>query len=50
LVLKSNGIQKTRELAKAFCEEAKNDLSVFPDSDAKTALMDLTNTLITRTK
>jgi hexaprenyl-diphosphate synthase len=48
--MKSAGIQKTRELAAAYCEEAKQYLSFLPDSDAKTALTDLTTAVLTRTK
>lgn len=49
LVRRSSGVQRTRELALAYAEKAKEVLSVLPDSDAKGALEVLTERVVKRT-
>jgi hexaprenyl-diphosphate synthase len=50
LVLKSDGIERTRKLAGLYCQAAINDLSILPPSDAKTALIQLTTAVLDRKK
>ncbi|KAG4300802.1 hypothetical protein PCANB_002845 [Pneumocystis canis] len=50
LVLKSHGLQKTKELAEKFCNKALNSLNSFPISPSRLALEDLTYKILTRTK
>lgn len=50
LVYRSNGIQRTRELAQSYCETAKTAIQVFPDSDARAGLEEVLNMVVTRTK
>jgi geranylgeranyl pyrophosphate synthase len=50
MVMNSNGIEKTKQLARAFIDQARSDLSAFPDSEARTVLMDLTEAVLTRHK
>jgi geranylgeranyl pyrophosphate synthase len=50
MVLNSDGITKTRELASAYCEEAKSNIASLPNSDAKSALLELADAVLTRTK
>jgi hexaprenyl-diphosphate synthase len=50
LVLKSNGLEKSKDLAKWFCHKARNELDILKDSEAKEMLIELTETVITRTK
>ncbi|KAI8613513.1 isoprenoid synthase domain-containing protein [Chytriomyces sp. MP71] len=48
LIHASNGIERTRSLAAAFCEEAVEALSILPESDAKKVLIQLTEAVVTR--
>lgn len=49
-VQECNGLQKTKELAMDYCNKALANLRVLPESDARSALEFLTNSVITRTK
>ena len=49
-VLNSDGIAKTRNLATLYCQEAIKAISILPKSLAHTALVQLTESVITRTK
>ncbi|KAJ3549202.1 hypothetical protein NMY22_g977 [Coprinellus aureogranulatus] len=48
IVLRSSGVQRTRELAQAYSNKAKEVLQVLPDSEAKSALEALTERVIGR--
>ncbi|KAJ3077310.1 coq1 putative hexaprenyl diphosphate synthase [Podochytrium sp. JEL0797] len=48
LVHASAGIERTRQLAAAFCAEAVDALQPLPDSDAKRVLIQLTEAVLTR--
>ncbi|EGF84198.1 hypothetical protein BATDEDRAFT_29284 [Batrachochytrium dendrobatidis JAM81] len=50
LVHESNGVAQTRDLARAYCQEAISAISAFPPSLAQTALIQLTQAVITRKK
>lgn len=50
LVNQSRGTELTRQLAEYFCRQAIEALNVLPESDARTALIQLTNTVLTRRK
>ncbi|KAF9365435.1 coq1 putative hexaprenyl diphosphate synthase [Mortierella sp. NVP85] len=50
LVLKSQGIAQTRRLAQIHCQKAVAAISQLPDSQAKTALIQLTEKVIDRKK
>ncbi|KAF9922685.1 coq1 putative hexaprenyl diphosphate synthase [Linnemannia zychae] len=50
LVLKSQGLAQTRKLAQSHCQKAISALSRLPDSQAKTALIQLTEKVIDRKK
>lgn len=45
-----NGLQKTKDLAMDYCNKALENLRVLPESDSRSALEFLTNSIITRTK
>lgn len=45
-----NGLQKTREMAETYCRKALENLRVLPESDARSALEFLTNSVLTRSK
>lgn len=47
---KYNGVEKTREMATMYCHEALNNLRCLPESEARSALELLTNSVLTRTK
>lgn len=50
-VAKYNGVAKTAEFAKSYCEKALENLRTgLPDSDARSALEFLTNSVLTRRK
>ncbi|KAI8800200.1 isoprenoid synthase domain-containing protein [Cladochytrium replicatum] len=49
-VFRSDSIQRTRKLAAKYCENAVRALSGLPDSPAKLALIQLTNSVLTRKK
>jgi hypothetical protein len=49
LVRRSSGVARTRELARAHSEKARELLQLLPDSDAKVSLEILTERVITRT-
>ncbi|KAJ7109779.1 isoprenoid synthase domain-containing protein [Mycena epipterygia] len=49
LVRRSSGVARTRELARAHSDKAREILQVLPDSEAKVALEILTERVITRT-
>ncbi|KRZ98899.1 uncharacterized protein AC631_05333 [Debaryomyces fabryi] len=44
------GLEKTREMAQDYCYKALNNLRVLPESDARSALEFLTNSVLTRSK
>ncbi|KAG0365865.1 isoprenoid synthase domain-containing protein [Gamsiella multidivaricata] len=48
LVLKSNGLEQTRMLAQSHCQKAIAAISQLPDSQAKTALIQLTEKVLDR--
>ncbi|KAJ2996470.1 coq1 putative hexaprenyl diphosphate synthase [Globomyces sp. JEL0801] len=50
LVLKSKGIHLTRQLAAAYCQSAVDALESVPSSHAKSALIQITEAVLTRTK
>ncbi|OLY83930.1 putative hexaprenyl pyrophosphate synthase, mitochondrial [Smittium mucronatum] len=50
LVQKSQGIAKTRQLIQSYAERAMAALSLFPPSPSRQALLQLTHSLIYRTK
>lgn len=49
-VTRHNGVEKTREMAQEYCSKALDNLRTLPDSDARSALEFLTNSILTRTK
>ncbi|TPX53376.1 hypothetical protein PhCBS80983_g06303 [Powellomyces hirtus] len=49
-VLNSDGLPRTRLLAAQYCKHAVDALSALPPSPARTALIDLTEAVLTRTK
>nr|GAT59770.1 predicted protein [Mycena chlorophos] len=49
LVRRSSGVERTRDLARAHSEKAREMLQLLPDSDAKSALEVMTERVITRT-
>ncbi|TFK94982.1 terpenoid synthase [Polyporus arcularius HHB13444] len=49
LVRRSSGVERTRELARAHADKAREVLSVLPDSEAKGALEALTERVVKRT-
>jgi hexaprenyl-diphosphate synthase len=49
LVRRSSGVQRTRELARAHAEKAREVLDLLPESDARIALEVLTETVVKRT-
>lgn len=48
-VRRSSGVERTRDLARAHADKAREVLSVLPDSDAKAALEVLTERVVKRT-
>ena len=46
---RSSGVERTRELAQAYADKAKEVLALLPDSDAKVALEVLTERVVKRT-
>lgn len=44
------GVQKTREMAEDYCHKALQNLRALPESDARSALELLTNSIVTRSK
>ncbi|KAI9102511.1 isoprenoid synthase domain-containing protein [Phlyctochytrium arcticum] len=49
-VLRSDGIERSRALAQSYCQQAIEAISVLPSSPAQTALIQLTEAVITRKK
>lgn len=49
-VQKYNGVEKTRVMAQDYCSAALENLRQLPESDARSALEFLTNSVLTRTK
>ena len=49
-IVKSNGIERTKELASAYCEDARKSIERFATGDARDALLDLTHNVLVRTK
>ena len=49
LVRRSSGVERTRELARAHADKAREVLSVLPESEAKGALEVLTEKVVKRT-
>lgn len=50
LVMKSNGVEKARNLASLLCKEAEQSISQLPPSSARTALIELTKSVLLRRK
>ena len=50
LVRKSGGIEKSRELARVYCEEARSALGVFQEGEARDILYSLTESVLHREK
>ncbi|KAI9207028.1 isoprenoid synthase domain-containing protein [Polychytrium aggregatum] len=50
LVLKSNGIQRARTLAAEYCDSAIREISKLPSSPAREALIQITQSVLTRKK
>lgn len=48
MVAQSKGVERTRELAKAYAAKAREVLELLPDSDAKEALAVMTEIVIKR--
>jgi hexaprenyl-diphosphate synthase len=48
LVRRSSGVERTRELAQAHADKAKEVIQALPDSDAKSALEVLAEKVMTR--
>ena len=48
-VEQSGGLERTKELAVKYANDAISQLLVLPESDARTALINLTNTMLNRT-
>ncbi|OZJ02995.1 hypothetical protein BZG36_03131 [Bifiguratus adelaidae] len=48
LVYESNGLAQTKSLAEDHCQKAIDIISVLPDSEAKTALIQLTQKVVSR--
>ncbi|TFY58250.1 hypothetical protein EVG20_g8224, partial [Dentipellis fragilis] len=49
LVRRSSGVERTRDLARAHADKARETLQLLPDSDAKSALEVLTEHVVKRT-
>lgn len=49
-VTKSNGLEKTKEMANDYCIKALENLRLLPESDARSALEFLTHSVVTREK
>lgn len=49
-VLRHGGVESTRKMAEDYCGRALANLRALPDSDARSALELLTNSILTRTK
>lgn len=49
-VEKWNGVEKTSKMAHLYCAKALGNLRVLPESDARSAMEFLTNSILTRTK
>jgi len=47
-VLRSSGVQRTRALAQAYADQAKEVVAPLPESDAKTCLEVLTERVVAR--
>jgi hexaprenyl-diphosphate synthase len=50
MVMKSQGIERARDLARAYCQKAMDAISRLPATDAREALVQLTNVVLTRNK
>lgn len=48
LIEKAEGVKRTRELAEKYANDAISQLMILPDSEARTALINLTRTVVTR--
>jgi len=48
IVLRSKGVERTRELAQAYADKAKEALQVLPESEAKEALGALADRVMNR--
>ncbi len=49
LVRRSSGVERTRDLARAHAEKAREGLELLPASDARSALEVLTERVVERT-
>lgn len=50
LVFQSDGVEQTRRLAQEYANNATAAISGFPDSDAKTGLMEMSEKTMKRQK
>jgi hexaprenyl-diphosphate synthase len=50
MVRQSDGIEQTRALAHEYVEKAQAAISQFPDSEAKTGLLEMTQKVLQRKK
>lgn len=50
MVIESDGIEQTRALAQDYVDKAARAISGFPDSEAKTGLIDMCSTVMKRRK
>ncbi len=50
MVMKSQGIERARDLARAYCQKAMDAISRLPATDARQGLVQLTNMVLTRNK
>ncbi len=50
IVVQSDGIEQTRALAQEYADNAARAISSFPDSEAKTGLLDMCSKVMKRRK
>ena len=50
IVIKSDGIEQTRALAQEYVDNAARAISSFPDSEAKTGLIEMCSKVMSRRK
>lgn len=48
--MQSNGIEQTRAMAQDYVDKARQAIVAFPDSEAKTGLLDMTEKVMKRRK
>lgn len=50
IVLQSNGLAQTRALAQDYVNKARNAIAFFPESEAKTGLLEMCTRVMNRRK